>query len=375
MEPIRFTLNRVSAGRMGSVVFQGSAPFFTPGCMLYAQSGSVPHLTLDNLQRVVDVPWPIVIPLQSVYDMLKSVKTFRKPLGEFCGLPARNPVIIPLHEALREVPTGNNDSAGVAIWKPAGRVRLSSENLVELISVFKPSAYQALTDGDTPQNCSNKRLNHSVTRSVDYLEECLKLHGEQSLKSGVLASIQGGFDVKSRKFSIRGTLENESRVSGYIIDGFHYNGESTALLNYSDIEDVLTATLKELPEDKPRFMLGCFNPDLVMKLVEAGVDCFDSSFACLCSDRGQALNFTFQDVKLAVEGPRYLQLNETHYKDDMRLISENCKCYTCTEGFTRAYVNHLLVTREMLAQVLLQLHNLHHYLKFFESLRSNFSKS
>lgn len=374
MEPFTFSLKSASSCRLGSLVFHELLPFSTPGCMLYAQAGSVPHLTFDNVERVVNRPWPLVMPLQSVYDTLKSVEAFAKPLGEFCGFPATYPVIIPLHEALQETPRGNNDALGVAIWKPAGKVKLISEHFMELIAAFRPSAYQALTDGDTATNCSKKRRNHAVKRSLDYLNECLEIHKGRNMKSGVLASIQGGFDAESRMHSVGGTLEGGDGVSGYIIDGFHYNGEAAANISYTDIAIVLKATLEKLPENKPRFMFGCFTPDLALKLAEAGVDCFDSSYACLCSEQGRALNFSYQDVKLASEEPRFLQLDHETYRDDMQVISDKCQCYTCQNKFARAYINHLLLTRELLAQILLQLHNLHHYLKFFESMRENFGK-
>lgn len=77
-------------------------------------------------------------------------------------------------------------------------------------------------------------------------------------------------------------------------------------------------------------------------------------------------------VRDAVEQARYLQLDDADkYKMDMTVIGEHCECYTCSQGFSRAYINHLLQTKELLGRILLQMHNLHHLFKFFESLRAD----
>merc|ERR1719211_295483 len=65
-----------------------------------------------------------------------------------------------------------------------------------------------------------------------------------------------------------------------------------------------------------------------------------------------------------------MDLNEGQYKNDFRPISNCCSCYTCRK-FTRAYINHLLNVNELLAPILLTLHNLHHYATFFKTIRTS----
>lgn len=63
-------------------------------------------------------------------------------------------------------------------------------------------------------------------------------------------------------------------------------------------------------------------------------------------------------------------INIYRYKEDFTPFLENCECLACKKH-TRAYTNHLLVTRELLGPMLLTIHNLHHYKRFFESIRRN----
>ncbi|OQR78484.1 queuine tRNA-ribosyltransferase subunit QTRTD1-like [Tropilaelaps mercedesae] len=375
MELISFSLSRVCPSRLGSLVF-GDVTVSTPVVLFYTQAGSVPHLTSDNVERILKQPHPLVVPLQTTHRMHRSVSAFGKGIASFCGFSERHPFLQIIQDPLKETLTGFNDSSGVCIFDDCGKSQLTPQSLTDLTAVFRPVAYQALTDGDTPKDCSNKRLSHSVKRSTDYLDICLRTKDEQGVRSCLLASIQGGYNEVSRRFSVSDVIKrNQDKIAGYILDGFHMNGEQTAELQFSSIKNLVESVIQCLPESKPRFMFGCFQPELIIQLARAGVDCFDSSYACLQTDKNRALVFTFEEVRDAVEQSRYLQLDDADkYKSDLSVISQDCQCYACREGFSRAYINHLLHTRELLAHVLLQMHNLHHFFQFFERLRADLAR-
>lgn len=65
-----------------------------------------------------------------------------------------------------------------------------------------------------------------------------------------------------------------------------------------------------------------------------------------------------------------INLRATLYSKDTSAVLEGCTCYTC-KNHTKAYINHLLNVHEMLAQTLLELHNTHHYLRFFRLIRES----
>ena len=80
-----------------------------------------------------------------------------------------------------------------------------------------------------------------------------------------------------------------------------------------------------------------------------------------------AVNNTTMEQKI------FLDLNDSDaFKNDFQPLVPYCDCYVC-KRHTRAYVNHLLGTKELLAQILLIIHNLHHYGKFFQNIRQAIS--
>lgn len=150
-----------------------------------------------------------------------------------------------------------------------------------------------------------------------------------------------------------------------------------------------------------RLLQGVGRPDEVLASVEAGVDLFEGFFPFQVTERGCALCFSFDispNPERAGRAPHaVLELNEDReaagdleqngdlddptqmtyfemnlkdkrYQDDFRPLVEGCGCYCC-KNHQRAYLHHLLVTNELLAGVLLMIHNTAHYHGFFGALR------
>lgn len=203
---------------------------------------------------------------------------------------------------------------------------------------------------------------------LELKEECEELTG-----SVLLGAVEGGLDPDSRKFSA--TETSKRPVQGFLLDGFHTNGEKAAALRWDDFKETFLATVRLLPTEKPRFYFGPARPDLVFDLLSAGVDVFDSSYPNLVTERENALIFPNKFIKdspintgLATIRDFELSLRNPYLRLDMTPLVPGCCCYTCS-NFTRAYIHHLVLVREMLGKVLLTLHNLHHYQTFFKSLR------
>lgn len=160
-------------------------------------------------------------------------------------------------------------------------------------------------------------------------------------------------------------------VSGYWIGGFGY-GETVDCR-----PTLLTSVTDILPEDKPRQVCGLGLPEEVLQGVAAGIDLFESSYIYHLTLGGYALTFPVDSSEVHI--PSYhlsdvgsdltkMNLRATVYRKDTSAIIEGCCCYTC-QNHSRAYINHLLNVHEMLAQILLEIHNTHHYLEFFRSIR------
>ena len=123
-----------------------------------------------------------------------------------------------------------------------------------------------------------------------------------------------------------------------------------------------------LPPEAPRLVEGAFDPSQIWNLVKLGVDLFDSSYAILLADKGQA--FRIGDNYWKTGEFTIMDLKNEEFKEDMDLLYSGCECHTC-KTFKRAYIKHLLDTKELLASVLLTIHNMVEFDRMFEVLRNS----
>ena len=140
------------------------------------------------------------------------------------------------------------------------------------------------------------------------------------------------------------------------------------------MQAALEAGLAPLPPDKPRLWFGSTPPRLAFPLVRAGLDLFDTSYPSHATERDCALVFPVHwppDTERGSlhPGPAEICLADPEHRLAMEPLVAGCTCHACTT-FTRAYLHHLVSVKEMLARVLLQIHNIHHYQTFFSSLHN-----
>lgn len=255
---------------------------------------------------------------------------------------------------------------------------MSGINYLDLISCVKPHVFQSLCDSDTPVDASNKRISLSVTRSREYFDE-LRLRQEKGLtdvSQPVFGSLEGGFDMKAR---LKSTTDlNDRNVNGFVMEGFHdYDPDNSQILS-PEAYRLLHQAIMSLQTDRPKAIFGSFKPETMLQLMRQGVDIFDSSYATMLTEKGFALliNYTLTDGPAGDSDfdvkSEIMDLNDSIYKNDMKTIADDCKCYTCRQEFTRAYINHLLVTKEMLSRILLNLHNLFTLYAFFRKVRQHY---
>ncbi|KPP67027.1 queuine tRNA-ribosyltransferase subunit QTRTD1-like, partial [Scleropages formosus] len=263
----------------------------------------------------------------------------------------------------------------VSLWSAAGRIELTVPKY-------------SLADGDAqPAGSSLKRVRRSVERTLTHLDECVLLHQKTAeLVGAELFGVVEGADVREER--VRSARETAKRpVGGFVLDGFQSGVMDQALR-----AQLIAAVTAELPRDKPRLVLGVGRPDQVLSCVEGGVDLFEGFFPFVATERGCALCFRFAmepdpesaGTRLPTLGPSHLHsvsregniaaasvslaVLPHRYRDDLRPLVVGCGCYCC-RNHSRAYLHHLLVTKELLAGVLLMLHNVSHYSSFFSSVR------
>jgi len=122
-------------------------------------------------------------------------------------------------------------------------------------------------------------------------------------------------------------------------------------------QQVTQETVPFLPEEKPRYLMGVGKPEDILDGVTAGIDMFDCVLPTRNARNGSL--FTTQGA---------LSIKNACFAEDDRPVDENCSCYTCTH-FSRAYLRHLFMAKEILSYRLNTIHNLHYYMGFMADIR------
>ena len=149
--------------------------------------------------------------------------------------------------------------------------------------------------------------------------------------------------------------QSDDAFAGYLIEGLHMHGPSVARMDGSAALGIVANVCKQLPEAKVRLCFGSYDPALVLEMVAAGVDVFDTSYVYLkATQEHRALVFSFDVTSTEQEHVTELDTTDARWAEDFGPLLPGCKCYTC-QKHSRAYVHHLHNTREMLGPILLMM--------------------
>ena len=165
--------------------------------------------------------------------------------------------------------------------------------------------------------------------------------GSMNPGSKLFGIVQGGMFEDLRSESLQ-SLKN-IEFDGYALGGLSV-GESK-----EDMIRVLNHITPEMPEHKPRYLMGVGTPKDLVRAVGRGVDMFDCVMPTRNARNGQL--FTSDGI---------INIENAKYKNSMIELDKNCDCYTC-KNFSRAYLRHLFNVKEMLGLRLATIHNLSYY--------------
>jgi len=150
--------------------------------------------------------------------------------------------------------------------------------------------------------------------------------------------------------------------SAQFIAGLNFPGNAIGGLSVGETKDemleIIDLSTSYLPENKPRYLMGVGTPLDIVQGVLHGIDLFD----CVNPTR-------LARHKTAFTTYGRINISNKIYAADSRPIVDNCSCYTC-KHFSRAYLRHLVKSNEILASVLLSLHNLHTLIDLTSTLRT-----
>lgn len=200
---------------------------------------------------------------------------------------------------------------------------------------------------------SGKEYVDAIKRTHEWARRCLEYHKKRREELGskqlLFGIAQGGTSKEYRRFSTHKISEMD--FDGYALGGLVI-GESRDEL-FMNVEE----SVKHLPEDKPRYLMGLGSPPDIVRAVGFGVDMFDSIYPTSNARHGSLLTPTGR-----------IMLKKRKYKADTGPIFEGCTCPTCKK-YSRSYLHHLLRTHELSGYTLATIHNLHFMSQLMKDIR------
>jgi len=213
---------------------------------------------------------------------------------------------------------------------------LSPEKSVEIQSALGSDIMMAF-DECVPYPADHSYVESSVYRTTRWLERCKATHKDTERQS-LFGIMQGGMYPDLRQLSAAQITELD--LPGYAIGGLSV-GEPKELMY-----EILDGCTDLLPENKPRYLMGVGSPDALLEGVAMGVDMFDCVLPTREARHGKAMT---KDGSI--------NLRNAKYTEDFAPLDESCGCYCC-KNFSKAYLRHLVMAKEILGATLLSIHNL-----------------
>ena len=243
-----------------------------------------------------------------------------------------------------------------------GSLHFLTPELVMEIQVALGSDIVMAFDECTPYPATKEYTLKSLQLTTKWAGKCIKsrVQGfkgsrgqgeEEKGKEGqaLFAIVQGGVYEDLRRQSARELMDMD--FDGYAIGGLSV-GEPKELMY-----EVVNYTAPLLPEDKPRYLMGVGDLIDVLEAVSSGIDMFD----CVMPTRNARNGTLFTSTGR-------ISIKREEFKKDPNPLDSNCGCPTC-RNYTKAYLRHLFMNREILSMRLNTIHNLYFYLNFFKEMR------
>lgn len=287
-------------------------------------------------------------------------------------------------------PSVHGGDAVCSVETHGGRRKVGPRELIDTQKVMRADLVACPAE-EVPMDVSaSRRVQRAVGRAADWLKEILEAKAQEpelNFDWHILASIQGGSDVKQRQKAAAASAAMP--VAGYCIGGLGYEEDLGARAK------VLEAVCAALPPARPRFLpLNSGNPIEVLQAVLMGVDVLEVPYFMEMARHGLALTFSYEmpaeatsasaesiaealkgllpvpEGESRVQAPRavrQLQLRAPECREDFGPIDEGSP----VRQYCRAYLYHLLEVHELLGYMLLAQHNLHVYSGFFAAIRKH----
>lgn len=344
-------------------------PFFMPD----ATRGFVRSLSEDDLKKIN--MGPMVVNTYHLY-LQPGIKTIKKAGGIHKFMKWDIPLLsdsggYQVFSLIHKNPKmGKINDKGVIFRSPldGSKHELTPEKAIQIQFDLGVDMMVCLDD-PPPNNYSKEKIRKAVERTIAWAKRC-KIEYEKQIKKRKISEkgrplifgvIQGGEYKDLRKYC----TENLIKIGfdGYGFGARHVDSEGNFL------EDVLRFTANLIPEKSLRFALGIGTPEDIVRCADMGWDMFDCVIPTREGRHGKLFIWKKKDLrKKGFYGT--INIGNEKYKNDFTPVDKSCDCYAC-KNYTKAYLNHLMRTKEPLFLKLASLHNLNFYLKLMKKLRTN----
>ena len=232
------------------------------------------------------------------------------------------------------------------------KIILSPEKSIQVQKKINSDILMVL-DECPPLTNDKKKLSETVKLSVDWAKRC-KIEFGNDKKKGLFGIVQGGLYKDLR-------IESLEKLIKIDFDGYAMGGLAVGE-KQEDMFKILDEIVNFMPKNKPRYLMGVGTPSDILGAVKYGIDMFD----CVMPTRSgrTALAFTWEGK---------LNLRNSKFQFDKSPLDPDCKIRNLN-SYSKSYLNHLVKTNELLASMIISLHNINFYQQFMTKIREEIKK-
>ena len=229
------------------------------------------------------------------------------------------------------------------------KIILSPEKSIQVQKIINSDIIMVLDE--CPKLTDDKKsLSKAIDVSTHWAERC-KIEFGQDKSKALFGIAQGGLYKDLREESINRLVE--IGFDGYAMGGLAV-GETQL-----EMFQILSESTCFLPKNKPRYLMGVGTPSDILGAVYHGIDMFD----CVMPTRSGRTGLAF-----TWEGK--LNLKNSKYQNDTSPLDKNCEMRALNQ-YSKSYLNHLIKSNEMMASMIISLHNIYFYQQFMSEIRIN----
>ena len=226
------------------------------------------------------------------------------------------------------------------------RMLFSPETVMDIEEKLGADIIMAF-DECIPYPVDEKYVKNSVERTLRWAKRCKEAHKRED--QALFGIVQGGEYEEHRKHCAEELAKMD--FPGYSIGG-------TSIGEPKDVfSKMVDYSVKYLPPEKPRYLMGVGSLDFIFEGIEKGVDMFDCVLPTRIARHGALMTSKGR-----------VNIRDAKYKEDFTPLDDECDCYTC-KNYTKAYLRHLYVADETFGKRLLSMHNIRFLIHMMEEAR------